>query len=254
MPSGTRLTEHDVRSFLDNGYLVVRRLVGAEELRVLAQSTAWLVEAAREGRDDPDYYYDTHPETGHRTPFRVEYVVDKLGPCRALLGHPGLLGAIESLQGHDFLPTWDSLVFKLAGAGIGHPWHRDAAPYDPARVDTGAAAIDVGVYLDGSDLGNCLWVLPGSHNWGAEQAQAEIDRRNAGGFDSAGATPVPVEPGDAFLHNIMTLHGSPPTRAGQCRVIYYEFRQIAIESAFGPHRPECIPLKQHVLHTCLHER
>jgi ectoine hydroxylase-related dioxygenase (phytanoyl-CoA dioxygenase family) len=161
---------------------------------------------------------------------------------------------VETLQGPDFIPTWDSLVFKLNGAGIGHPWHRDAAPYLAEGVDQEVAAIDIGIYLDQSDIENCLWVVPGSHRWTEDQADQVADSLGSGGFDTSRALPIPVSAGDAIIHNIMTLHGSPASCSKLRRVVYLEFRQIEAERAFGPHKPEYIPIKQKVLRRCILRR
>lgn len=51
-------------------------------------------------------------------PFRVEYPVDKSLACKRLMGHPFILKATEQLLGtKSFIPTWDSMVFKVF-------WHR----------------------------------------------------------------------------------------------------------------------------------
>jgi ectoine hydroxylase-related dioxygenase (phytanoyl-CoA dioxygenase family) len=185
-------------------------------------------------------------------PFRVEYVVDKTPSGKALLGHPFVLRSVEKLQGRDFLPTWDSLVFKLAGEGAAIEWHRDA---DRSCTLPGIPIFNVDFYLDASDETNCVWALPGSNQWNDTEAAAEVGRRNRGGrFASEGAVPVPLAAGDALLHDILLLHGSPPSRSGLRRVVYYEFRPARAELRLGPHVPAYVPAKQRVLLACLRER
>ena len=119
---------------------------------------------------DPDFQYQRHPATGAEVPYRIEYVADKAPACRALLAHPFVLRSVEALQGPDFIPTWDSMVFKLAGAGAAIAWHRDA---ELDQCEPGRPIFNVDVYLDASDATNCMWAIPGSNQWSdAEAARA----------------------------------------------------------------------------------
>jgi phytanoyl-CoA hydroxylase len=247
----TGLTESQVGFFRCYGFLVLQQIVEPEELKVISDEITSVIADASAGRKNEDYYRAPHETTDESVPFRVEYILDKAESCRVLLGHPLLLGAIRGLQGESFIPTWDSLVFKLPGSGCGHAWHRDGAPYWQSSVDLDVAAVDVGVYLDSSDLTDCLWVIPGSNRWPDEHADSKAEELGHGGFETRNGLPVPVKAGDAILHNVRTLHGSAATRHSCRRVLYYEFRQIAAEREFGPHSPDYIPLKQQVLNACI---
>jgi phytanoyl-CoA hydroxylase len=250
------LTDEQVQFFRDQGLLVVRNLVHGEELAALQRETQVLVDAARQGSQDPDYQYRDHEITGQRVPYRVEYVIDKTPACKALLGHPFILRSVEKLQGPSFVPTWDSMVFKNPGAGVAIPWHRDAgtASVHPTLGER-FPIFNVDLYLDRADLSNCLWGILGSNRWGQEDADRVIGELNAGGFHHAhGAVPIRMEPGDVIFHNILALHGSPATQGPLRRVIYYEFRPGIVERLMGPHTHEYIPVKQQVLLACLQHR
>jgi ectoine hydroxylase-related dioxygenase (phytanoyl-CoA dioxygenase family) len=255
----TGITSEQAQFFRDNGLLVIRNLVGDDELAALRQETQILVRLAESGAtlpgfSHPDFFFKDHELTGERTPFRIEYVIDKLDACRALLGHPFVLNSVQTLQGTNFVPTWDAMVFKRAGLGAAFPWHRDAAATQ-AREET-APIFNVDFYLDEADLTNCVWGILGSNRWSAERTQATIAALTDGGEfrTDDSCVPIVMRPGDVLLHNILVLHGSPAARSGLRRVIYYEFRPAEIESAIGPHTPEYLPLKQNVLHRCLAER
>jgi ectoine hydroxylase-related dioxygenase (phytanoyl-CoA dioxygenase family) len=240
-------------AFRAHGALVIRGLLHPDELEALRRETGALVERAlRERVGDFDFQYRKHPATGEETPSRIEYVVDKTGAGKALLGHPFVLRSVERLQGREFVPTWDSLVFKAPGAGAVVEWHRDA---DATQCLPGVPIFNVDVYLDPSDETNGLYVLPGSNRWTDAEAAAEVERRNAGGaFDTAGAVPVPMQAGDALLHDILLVHGSPPSTGPLRRVIYLEFRPVEAERRLGPHTDDYLPLKQAVLRAALRAR
>jgi ectoine hydroxylase-related dioxygenase (phytanoyl-CoA dioxygenase family) len=234
------------------GVLTIRGLVAGPELAALREQTLALVERACASRvSDADFQYKRHPDGGE-VPFRVEYVVDKLPACRALLAHPFVLRSIERLQGSDFVPTWDSMVFKQAGAGAAIEWHRDA---DTEQCDGVRPIVNVDVYLDESDAENGLFAIPGSQRWSdAEAARACAERNAGGGFRADGAVALPMQPGDALLHDILLVHGSPPARSALRRVLYSEFRPADVELRLGPHAPSYVPAKQRVLLACLRDR
>ena len=245
------LTEQQLARFRSDGFLVLRDALDERELVKLRAETLSLVERAEGGSDDPDFKYRRHELTGEQVPYRIEYVVDKTASCKALLGHPYLLEAVEQLQGPRFIPTWDSMVFKQAGAGAAIPWHRDAGREHTAA---GTPIFNVDVYLDGSDSTNCLWALPGSQRWSDEEAARAVESRSAGGFRTEGAVPLELSPGDVVLHDILVVHGSPPAQSSLRRVLYLEFRPVALELELGPHVAQYVPLKQSVLLRALAER
>lgn len=250
------LTPDQAQFFRDHGLLVIRNLIRGEELAALQRETLPLVQRAVAGVDDPDYCYKPHEVTGQRVPFRVEYVVDKTESVKVLSGHPFILRSVEMLQGPSFIPTWDSMVFKNDGMGVAIPWHRDSGQ---ECLDPAVPIFNVDIYLDRSDMSNCLWGILGSNRWDEDRAARTIADLNQGieregGFRTDGALPIVMEPGDVILHNILALHGSAPARTALRRVIYLEYRPAAVEWAKGPHKPEYIPLKQQVLQECLRRR
>ncbi len=246
------ITDEQAQFFRDNGLLVIRNVLRGAELKAMQDQTLPFVQrAARERVNDPDYFYKKHEITGQEVPFRIEYIIDKTQAGKALLGHPFILRSVEKLQGRNFVPTWDSVVFKNEGAGTAIAWHRDAGM--DCVSDTPIFNVDF--YLDVADLSNCLWGILGSNRWTAEEAQTRINALNDGGFNTdADCVPIPMQPGDVIFHNILALHGSPAAQTKLRRVVYYEFRAGETERAKGPHVPEYIPLKQKLLLACLRER
>jgi ectoine hydroxylase-related dioxygenase (phytanoyl-CoA dioxygenase family) len=234
------------------GALVLRNLLAPDELAALRAETLALVERASAGRvGDPDFQYKRSAD-GAEVPFRIEYVIDKSPACRALLAHPFVLRSVERLQGPDFVPTWDSMVWKQPGAGAAIEWHRDA---ESDQCDGTRPIFNVDFYLDASDAENGLFAIPGSQRWSDAEARAACDARNADGtFRRDGAVAIPLRPGDALLHDILLVHGSPPARSALRRVIYYEFRPADVERRLGPHTESYLPAKRRVLLACLRDR
>lgn len=135
-----------------------------------------------------------------------------------------MLGIAESLAGSDFVPTYESLVFKDAGDGAAIDWHQDAVHPRTHRI------FNVDVYLDASRAGEgALRVAPGSHLAPVDVCQLQDEY----GWDAPGVIQVEMDPGDVLVHDVMIVHGSEAVRGNRLRrTIYYEFRaaeQIAVE-------------------------
>ena len=244
------ITPEQVQFFLDNGFLVVRNVLSGAELVTIQEAMTELINKAPEHQGDPDYLYGKGEQTGEAILRRIEYVIDKHDPMKALMGHSFILRSIELLQGPNFIPTWDSMVIKMPNEGISVPWHRDAAM--PDTDEPLKPIFNVDFYLDNSDLKSCVWVIPGSNNWSAEDATARIAEP---GFKTDDAIPVPLNAGDVIFHNILVLHGSPAGCGNALRrTVYYEFRPGEIELKYGPHNAEYLHLKQQLLLACIEAR
>lgn len=246
------ITDEQAQFFLDNGFLVLRRVVVGDELKQAQAEMTELTEIGMAGVDDnSDYMYGKGRKTGNNVLKRIEYVIDKKDSMKTLLGNPFILRSVEKIQGRNFIPTWDSMVLKMPDEGIIVPWHRDAeVPYGAVNPKP---IFNVDFYMDDADLKSCLWVIPGSNKWSKEEIQARI--RRDPDFDTSDAIPVPMQAGDAIFHDITVLHGSPAGDGNALRrTVYFEFREIETEHDYGPHVPAYIPLKQQVLLACMERR
>ena len=213
------LSEEQVRFFDERGYLILRNWIPADLLaRLQAAGDAWIAGglAADELNPDHDDYVFAKRDRG-RVMFRVNYLHDKgQAASLELLGCPQVLAVAESLCGPNFVPTYESMVFKQAGDGEAIPWHQDAVHPRGYRI------FNYDLYLDPSHAGGgALRVLPGTQV--RRQDVCEVAARH--GWDAPGMVQVEMEPGDVLLHDTMVVHGSEQV-AGKAlrRTIYYEFR------------------------------
>lgn len=225
------LTDEQVDFFDEHGYLVLRGRIAPDRLeRLQRASERWMSDGHDPERDRPgDWLFADRP-TG-RVMFRVDYLHDKGEPASLeLLGSPEILGIAESLAGPDFVPTYESMVFKSAGDGAPIPWHQDAVHGRRHRI------FNVDVYLDASLRGQgALHVVPGSQRQRTDAcALAEVH-----GWDLPGAIEVEMQPGDVLVHDDMIVHGSPPALGNALRrTIYFEFRSAHSILEDGPWTPE----------------
>lgn len=244
----TGLRVDDIQAFRRCGVLALRNLIEPGELATLQDAAAGLIDWATRTGLHEDVVWTDEPGVPGAVPIRVEYPVHKSLPVRLLAGHPLLLAVADALTGPNLIPTWDSLVFKTDEWAPRLAWHRDGEMYPSAAALIGSGrVIDVGIYLDPAPVDNCVWCIPGSNYWSQERAVAVMDNLNASEWDTSGAVPAVMRPGDALVHNILTVHAAPAVRRSRRRVVYFEYRPAELEWDCGPHNREYVGLKQQVL-------
>ncbi|MBC8161501.1 MAG: phytanoyl-CoA dioxygenase family protein [Roseiflexaceae bacterium] len=221
------LSSEQIRFFDEHGYLVLRNWIPAPLLARLQQAgRAWIDHGTQHGAPGDDFNFARR--THGPVLFRVNYVHDKGQPASLeLLGSPQVLAVAESLCGPNFVPTYESMVFKQEGDGEKIPWHQDAV-----HPSGGYRIFNFDLYLDASLSGaGALRVIPGTQR----QKQDICALTEAYGWDHPDAIEVEMQPGDVLLHNVMVVHGSPHVEGNSLRrTIYYEFRPAEEILADGP--------------------
>lgn len=223
------LTPDEIAHFDEHGYVILRNRIRAPLLEKLQRaSLRWIADGLaleNESDGDGDYNFATRPSG--RVLFRINYVHNK-GEAASLelLGSPEMLGIAESLAGPNFVPTYESLVFKNTGDGAPIDWHQDAVHPRNFRI------FNVDVYLDESRKGSgSLRVAPGSHRQVVDVCRLQEEY----GWDAPGVVQTELNPGDVLVHDVMLVHGSEATLANKLRrTIYYEFRPAEQIVAEGP--------------------
>lgn len=223
------LSDEEVGFFDDRGYLILRNRIPQGLVIALQEASSYWIELGRNSDSSlpghKDWLFTDRPSG--RVMFRVEHILDKGHPAGfELLGASAILGIAESLAGPNFVPTYESLVFKKAEDAVPIAWHQDLVHERRDRI------FNIGVYLDSSRAGaGALRVLPSSQtNRGALPLEdASWDRDDA--------IEVEMEAGDVLVHDVMIVHGSPPASGNALRrTIYLEFRgadAIARELPWG---------------------
>lgn len=229
------LSPDQIAEFDEQGYLILRNRIPAALLkRLRLAGDAWITQGrAIAERDEPASDFQWRDRNGVRTMFRVDYVHDKGEPASLeLLGSPAILGIAESLAGADFVPTYESMVFKDEGEGVAINWHQDAVHPRNFRV------FNIDVYLDDSRKGEgALRVAPGS-----QKSRVDVcDLQDRFGWDAPGVIHAEMGPGDVLVHDVMLVHGSEEVTGNRLRrTVYYEFRPAEQILAEGPWDTEFI--------------
>jgi len=250
-----RITDEEIDFFHANGYVICRSVFHADEMTNVREETTRLIEEILTGGPAKDWSVEG-PEG---VPFELEYL--HMHPntfSMRLLAHPFIGDLLTRIVGPDFIPSYETLVFKLKNNGSSVPWHRDSMV---TNDDDPLFQIDI--YPDKSTIENsCVWVIPKSHRWEKDEAIEWMERekkewraRGKTDFGVPGAIPAEVEPGDVMLHNSKVIHGSPENKSGkQRRVVYFDNRSVSLNEKYEWWPHELMEKRCLLYQAALHER
>ncbi len=203
------LSQADINSYHENGYLVVNNVLSDDEVVELRRVTDDFVERSRTISTHTDVF-DLEP--GHtaaeprlrrlKSPVQQHKIYDRI------MRHDGILGIVEDLLGPGVRTNGDKLNMKSPEYGSPIEWHQDWAFYPHTNDDL----LAVGVCMDDCLVENgCMLAIPGSHRGPI------LDHNQDGHFcgavteevkDADQAVPLEVLAGGISLHHVRTLHAS----------------------------------------------
>lgn len=171
-------------------------------------------------------------------PQSIQHPLLYLDSALRIYGHPKLLRAVETINGPDFTPFTETLLYKTPGLGVSTSWHQDpSSAWDEEWAQPGFDPCKCGFSFHAS-LYECtpengLWVLPGTHKTG--RVDQEALALKSGGTDRfPGAVPILCGPGDVYIHNRLALHCSFPNTSPTPRgTLILGFHKKS--SVFGKH-------------------
>jgi phytanoyl-CoA hydroxylase len=224
------VSQEQMRSFVENGFLVVPDLVSGEEIEELRRDTVDLARGKYPCASLQPLPGDLSGEEAlanilciHQPHF-VSPVMEKY------VRHPLVCGALSQITAAH-LPNWDgsvkcmqSMLFVKPPGFQGQAWHQDEI-YIPTRD---RSLIGAWIAMDDATVENgCLWVMPGSHRMGYLYPQRAHDNPDefdfapeSHGFDEAGEVPVEVKSGTVVFFNGYLLHRSFRNRGSTYRRVF----------------------------------
>jgi chlorinating enzyme len=208
------LTPEQIEFWEENGYLGPLTLCTPEEMADLRE---WI---DREGfLSRPSPIYGTRPR-GQRVLREWHLVYSRM---HWLCTHPVVAAAMGSIFGPDLMLWRSQFMAKEPRSRVPVAWHQDlgfpGALMRPALNPV--KNISAWIAIDPADIDNgCVWVVPGTHKKKIEVRMSKAGPNELGLFgrqykleyiyDVSSAVPMVLEPGQFFLFNESTLHGSPP--------------------------------------------
>lgn len=215
------------RRYVDDGYVVVPDLIGADELAELAADLARFAVGDYPIANPPSLPEGADADEAMRQVLAVHFPHWVSPVARRFVEHPGIVDVLTRIVGAH-LPHWDgrvkcmqSMLFVKPPGYPGQAWHQDER-FIPTRDRSLTGAW---ICLDDADEENgCLWVVPGSHRTGGLFPTRPHDRvgefdgaDEAHGFDESTAVAVPVRAGDVVFFNGYLLHRSFRNRSDRFR-------------------------------------
>ena len=220
------ITERQVQSYRDNGYIVVEDVVPAATRDAMKAVIADLIGKAS-GLTTHNDVYDLEPSHTPANP-RVRRIK------KPTLVHPifdqvvksaPMVAILKALLGPDVRLHGSKLNMKDPQYGSPVEWHQDWAFYPHTNDDI----LAIGVMLEDIDEENgALLVLPGTHR--GPIFDHHVDGRFCGamdpiacGLDFSKAVSCPGKAGSCSFHHVRLVHGSAENRSQRPRpLMLYE--------------------------------
>ena len=229
--------EQAIEEYKTHGYAVIRGFFDQEVTTELKRKTD---ELYRVGVQHPVTYrhgnlsYEILPEKhfGRRYLIQAYWFAWADGYFDEFRSRPEYLELLEPQLGGDIKQVTQQIHWKPPGARIsGYRFHQDLMfrearhAYDDVVRDT----VTIGVAIDRATKENgCLRVVPGSHKMGylglSDNGSGSImkgltleDELVGVGIDPSEIVDVELEPGDAVMWGLLTVHGSLPNESSMDR-------------------------------------
>jgi len=217
-----RLTDEQVASFHENGYLAGVRMLDDEQVERLRTELTDLFDPAADGND---LFYEYHTNES-ADPDRVLF--HALGAWRIkpgfhdILWNPRFTLAASQLLGGSVRFWHDQLFCKPAKDGGVVAWHQD---YSYWTRTVPMAHLTCWIGLDDATADNgCLQYIPKSHNWNLLPITGLAGRMDAirevlSDEQMAAFKPVAIElkKGECAFHHPLLIHGSQENRTERPR-------------------------------------
>ena len=208
------LSQEQIDSYHENGYLTVENVLSADELDALQRVTDEFIDRSRLVSEHNDVF-DLEPNHSPQNP-RLRRIKDPINQHEVYdqtLRHDGILDIVEQLIGKGVRCNGNKLNMKAKAHGAAVEWHQDWAFYPHTNDDLMA----VGVAIDAmTEENGCMLMVPGSH-------KTELTSHHENGvFVGAVADPdfnpqrvekCLVGAGGISLHHVRTLHASAPNHS-----------------------------------------
>jgi len=220
------LTEAQIKSYQDNGYLVLERHLPSAIINSIRDEIKRFED---ESRDMTESNERLELEEGH-TPTqprirRIRLPHTTSDVMRELMFSDHILAPARDLIGPNLRLHTTKLNMKSAENGAAIEWHQDYAFYPHTNDDI----LAIGVVIDDMQSENGpLMVYPGSHK--GPVYDHHVDGVFAGaflpeevGFNTADAVELTGPAGSISIHHGRIAHGSATNRSNQSRrILFYE--------------------------------
>ena len=216
------LTQTQITSFLDDGFIGIGRLLDDEDVEELrTEYDRCFTEARENGRyrnlaiGDTDDAEQKREAEGQM--LQIMQMCERSLAFRRLLYDGRILDIVESLIGPNIQLFHDQALYKPAQHGESVFWHQDNAYWKcvPANL------VSCWLTLDDVDRENgAMHLLTGSHRSPVDHDRSESTTSLldvGANIDTDDATVMDLPAGGVMFHHCQTLHYTPPNRTTRDR-------------------------------------
>jgi hypothetical protein len=226
------LTNEELESFKENGFLVIRGILKQEGLAQMQNECMAAWDKEKEGFDPGKSWLQNSllVNIHHQAPTVRNYYFE--GPLVDIAGQiigPNIKGATSQL------------TFKMKGNTKPFGWHQDNGygELEPYNALTTLTA------LDDTDRGNgCLWLIPGSHKQGQIRVEQDPEQKKSQSeivveADDSLAVPMEMKAGDALIFNCWMLHKSDGNYSSDRdrRILFLRYADADAVEVYNERRP-----------------
>lgn len=141
-----------------------------------------------------------------------------------LVGHPGIVDAVEDLYGPDLLCWASDFFIKEPGDDRFVSWHQDATYWGLSSVDVVTAWLAL---TPTNEANGAMGVVPGSHrhqlghhNTYGQHNMLSRGQEVAVDVGARDTVRLDLRPGEMSLHHVLLIHGSEANRSADRRIGY----------------------------------
>lgn len=219
---GSRLTDEQVQSFNENGFLVGIPVFTKDEISKIREAIIAITDPEHLGNQFWYEYSSDLAQTGG--------MLHGIGGWRVrpelhdIIWHPKIVAIAEQLLAGDSRLLFDQLFCKPPRQEGLVSWHQD---YSYWTYSQPMQHLTCWIALDDADLSNgCVQYVPGSHKWGVllprpdkltreqDSIKRHLTEEQLGAFSPVAAE---VAAGQVLFHHPLTLHGSSPNSSDRPR-------------------------------------
>ncbi|PYS21493.1 MAG: phytanoyl-CoA dioxygenase family protein [Acidobacteria bacterium] len=236
-----RLTDDQIQFFQTNGYLTAIRLLNDEQIEVLREELAELIDPSHPGHH---LFYEFH---SNESTDASTLLFHALGAWRITPGfhdlpwNPAFLMPASQLLGGAVRFWHDQLFCKPAHHGGVVAWHQDYSYWTRTQP---LAHLSCWVGLDDSTQENgCVHYVPGSHRWNllpitglANDMHAIESVLNEEQKKEFKPVAIELKAGECSFHHPLMVHGSYENRSNRPRrgAVINVFRDGVCSASNGP--------------------
>ncbi|MCH2174777.1 MAG: phytanoyl-CoA dioxygenase family protein [Lentisphaeria bacterium] len=213
----TNITQEEIESYQDNGFLVLRDFLEGDELEKMRSAVTKSVDkmgkskvTTVDGGIDKDNIQEG--EDFYDNVFLQRLNLWRINAfIKDFFTNPKLGKMLCDLAGVDGMRIWHDQTLQKRPWGNPTGWHLD----NPYWSFYSFNSLSIWIALDDATIENgCMWYLPRTHKSAKHETNVAISQ-NVGALITSNpewtkleAVPAPMKAGDCGIHNGMTAHGA----------------------------------------------